>query len=366
MNRPFVFYGMGLFVLPGLFVLLNQFQAPKTTPSVIGAVPVHTQNGHTATGGLSDVIKLATVFKSLLNKDQIATLQLAYSKTDAAKWSNFPQGATRPPRVGIKLGSLDASQLKAAKAIMAAALANGIPNEGYDELEGELAADEYFATATGNSNFFGAGNYFLAFLGEPSTTGLWELQFGGHHYAFANTYNNGKITGVTPSFRGVEPMSPVTMNGHTYQPIEQERQAFAALLGSLTSSQQATAKLSNSFRDVLLGPGRDGQFPATKQGIKVADLTATEQKLVIKAIGLYVNDLEPTVAGSVMAGYTAELADTYVAYSGSETMNQPGDYVRLDGPGIWIEYSAQPSRDFPGTTHPHSVWRDHRSDYGGN
>ena len=133
--------------------------------------------------------------------------------------------------MGIKLGSLDASQLKAAKAIMAAALANGIPDEGYDELEGELAADEYFATATGNSNFFGAGNYFLAFLGEPSTTGLWELQFGGHHYAFANTYNNGKIWGNL--VLGSEPMSPVTMNGHTYQPIEQERQAFAALLGSL-------------------------------------------------------------------------------------------------------------------------------------
>jgi hypothetical protein len=47
-------------------------------------------------------------------------------------------------------------------------------------------------------------------------------------------------------------------------------------------------------------------------------------------------------------------------------MNQNNDYVRIDGPGIWIEYSAQPSRDFPGTTHPHSVWRDRKTDYGGN
>ena len=162
MNRLFIFYGIGLFILPGLFVFLNQFQAPSGTP-VVSAISVQTKNGHTATGELADVIKLATAFKSTLNKDQIATLQLAYSKADAVKWSNFPQGATRPPRVGIKLGSLNDNQLKAAKAIMAAALANGVPNEGYDELEGELAADKYFATTTGNKIFFGAGNYFLAF-----------------------------------------------------------------------------------------------------------------------------------------------------------------------------------------------------------
>ncbi|GAB2558267.1 DUF3500 domain-containing protein [Spirosoma areae] len=60
------------------------------------------------------------------------------------------------------------------------------------------------------------------------------------------------------------------------------------------------------------------------------------------------------------------LADTYGAYSGSGTLNQPNDYVRLDGPSIWIEYSAQPSRDFPGMVHPHSVWRDRHTDYGGN
>ena len=77
----------------------------------------------------------------------------------------------------------------------------------------------------------------------------------------------------------------------------------------------------------------------------------------------YVRDLDAETAEEWMKKYTAELPETYVAYAGSGTMNQVGDYVRIDGPSIWIEYSAQPSRDIPGTTHPHC---DRKSDYGGN
>jgi hypothetical protein len=138
------------------------------------------------------------------------------------------------------------------------------------------------------------------------------------------------------------------------------------MLGGLSTTEQAIANLSSTFSDLVLGPGKDAQFPATKVGLQVGTLSAVNQALVLNAIKLYINDLDATTAATILAKYTSELASTYVACSGSETMNQPGDYVRLDGPGIWIEYSAQPSRDFPGTTHPHSVWRDHRSDYGGN
>lgn len=315
--------------------------------------------------GLTRVVCLADAFKATLTTDQLAVLQLPYSKTDAVKWSNLPQAFSRLKRVGLSFGSLNATQLKAAKALMAAVMATDVPNEGLDEFEGGLAADDYFGATTGKSDIFGIKNYFIAFLGTPSTTARWELQYGGHHYAFANTYNDGKLAGVTPAFRGVEPMTPVTANGRTYQPLEQERLAFATLLGSLSSTEQHTARLSTTLSDVLLGPGKDGQFPSTKQGLKVGDLPAARQTLVLNAIKLYVNDLDPATAAAILERYTAELADTYLAYTGSGTMSQPTDYIRLDGPGIWLEFSGQPSRDFPGTIHPHSVWRDHRSDYGG-
>lgn len=305
------------------------------------ALPVGTAASATdcsSATGLAKVVCLAEAFKATLTTTQVAIVQLAYTKTDAVKWSNLPQALTQNKRVGLNFGALSATQLAAAKALLTAVLAQGVTNEGYDEMEGNLAADDYLA-ANGGGSTYGAGNYYLAFLGPPSTTGLWELQFGGHHYTFANTYNGGKITGVTPSFRAVEPMAAVTATGHTYQPVEQERQAFADMLAGLSTTQQATAKLSPTFTDILLGPGVDGQFPTTRQGVVVSSLSATQKALVLNAIKLYVNDLDATTAATVLAKYTAELDNTYVAYSGGLTMSQQNDYVRLDGPSIWIEYS---------------------------
>ncbi|MDO7854056.1 DUF3500 domain-containing protein [Hymenobacter convexus] len=363
MKTPSLITGMTLLLLPAFFVL------PHLRPAVAGPArksPTAASPDCGSAKGLAKVICLADAFKATLTPDQLALVQRPYAKADAAKWSNFPQAFSRPQRVGLRFGSLSATQLAAAKALMASVLAAGVTNEGYEELEGGLAADTYLGEATGKTDTFGAGNYLLAFLGTPSLTGRWELQYGGHHFAFANTYQAGKIVGVTPSFRGVEPMTPVKANGRTYQPMEQERQAFAALLGSLSPPQQATAKLSTSFRDVLLGPGQDGQFPATRQGLRLGELSAAQQQLALQAIKRYVNDLDPATAAPILARYTTQLADTYLAYVGSGTLSQGDEYVRLDGPSLWLEYSAQPSRDFPGTVHPHSVWRDRTSDYGGN
>ena len=320
-------------------------------------------NCTTATG-LAKVVCLAEAFKATLTSTQLTNVQLAYSKTNAVRWSNLPEGLYRN-RVGINFGSLTATQLAAAKALLSAVLVQNVANEGYNEMEGNLAADDYLASIGGGSEY-GTGNYYIVFLGTPSITGLWELQFGGHHYTLANTYNAGKITGVTPSFRAIEPKAAVTANSKTYQPVEQETQAFAKMLSALSTSEQTTAKLSSTFTDILLGPGQDGKFPTTRQGLKVSNLSADKKALVLEAIKLYTNDLDAETAAIILAGYTTGLDDTYIAYSGTVTMMQQNDYVRIDGPNVWIEFSMQGGIIIRNTPHPHSVWRDRTGDYGGN
>ena len=362
MKYSSLLFSTGL-LLTSLFVLYSR-SSVFLVPDEVSTLPARLPADCESATGLARVVCRADAFKATLTAEQLAVVQFPYSKEDATRWSNLPQFISRN-RVGINLGSLTAPQLAAAKALLAAVMASGTPNEGYDELEGELAADDYLG-ANGGGSGYSAGQYYLAFLGTPGTTGLWELQFGGHHYAVANTYNGGKITGVTPSFRAIEPMAPVTANDHTYQPMEQERQAFATMLSKLSPAERETAKLPTTFRDVLLGPRRDGQFPANRQGVKAGDLDAAKRAFVLDAIKRYVNDLDSETAATVLAKYTAELPGTYIAYSGSGTMNQENDYVRIDGPSVWIEYSTQHGiviRDVP---HPHSVWRDRTGDYGGN
>ena len=313
--------------------------------------------------GLARVVCLAEAFKATLKAEQIASLQLEYSKNDAVKWSNFPE--FRPTRVGLKMATLTTNQRITFKVLMSAVMSTDSENEGYGEIEAAWAADDFFGEKTGKSTMFNSGNYFIAFLGKPSITGLWELQFGGHHFAFADTFDKGKIVGTTPSFRGAEP-SIFEYKAKKYQPLEQERVAFASIINDLNEQEKSKAKLPYTYNDILLGPNQDGKFPNEHQGLKVGDLSKTQQALVLKAIGLYVNDLDTETAKIFMEKYTKELADTYIAYSGSGNMGQVSDYIRIDGLSIWIEYSAQPSRDFPGTSHPHSVWRDRKSDYGKN
>ncbi|MVM31771.1 DUF3500 domain-containing protein [Spirosoma sp. HMF4905] len=316
-----------------------------------------------ASTGVAQIVCLAEAFKATLTTTQLATAQLTYSKTNAQKWSNLPAGLSA--RIGINLGSLSSTQLAAFRNLMVGLLALGTTNEGYDEMIGNLAADDYLNTIGGGSDY-GAGNYYLSFLGTPSTTGLWSILFTGHHYTQPFTFNAGAVTGVTPAFRGTEPQAAVTAANRTYQAFEQERVAFGAMLTGLSTSEQTTAKLSGTYTDLVLGPGQDGKFPATKVGLQVGSLSSDKQALVLSAIKLYVNDLEATTAATVLTKYTSELASTYISYSGTTAMASQGDYVRIDGPSVWIEFSYQGGVIIKNTPHSHSVWRDHTSDYGGN
>lgn len=316
--------------------------------------------------GINKIICLADAFKGQLDATQLATVQRTYSKSEAQKWSNLPQGLVQSSykRIGLNFGSMTTTQIQYAKALIKE-VAGTTTNEGWDELQQLLNADEYLAANGGGSGTYGAAYYYIALLGTPATTGTFEIQYGGHHTAFANTYKDGVLTGATPSFRGVEPFTTFTWNGKSNQPLQQEQAAFSAMLTGLSGSNLATAKLSVTYSDLVVGPQNDAAFPATASGVKCSNLSSAEKTLVLNAIKTYIYDVDDANAATIMAKYTNELDNTYIAYSGTTGLTTRNDYVRIDGPSIWIEYSCQGGIVLAGT-HPHSVWRDKTKDYGGN
>lgn len=335
----------------------------------VSAATTTTTGCTTSTTTAAKVLCAVQAFEATLTTIQLAGVQFAYTSTNAVKWSNLPCGSQC--RIGLQFSTLSATQLAAAKAVVAAATGT-TANEGYDEITQLLLADDLLGTTAGST--YGSGNYFISFLGTPSLTGTWQLQFGGHHTAVSQTYSNGVVTGNTPSFRGVEPKT-WTSGTTTYAPMGQEASAMAALLASFTTSQLATAKLSSTFTDVVLGPGSDGKFPSTKVGIAGSALTAAQQALVVAAMKPWVYDTDDASAATVIATYTNELASTYVSYGGNSSgtsgtastfFTAQGDYVRIDGPHVWIEFVCQNGIVYQSQIHYHSIWRDHTSDYGGN
>ncbi|MBE7172629.1 MAG: DUF3500 domain-containing protein [Williamsia sp.] len=326
--------------------------------------PIEVTSCSSATG-VSKIICLANAFKGQLDANQLAAVQLTYSAANAQKWSNLPQALVQSnyKRIGLNFGSMTTTQIQYAKALVKA-VAGTATDEGWDELQQLINADEYL-NANGGGSSYGAANYYIALLGTPATTGTFEIQFGGHHTAFANTYKDGVLTGGTPSFRGVEPFTTFTWNSKNNQPIQQEQVALSAMLTALSSTELATAKLTATYSDLVAGPQKDGAFPSTASGIKCSSLTTAQKTLVLNAIKTYVGDIDDANAATFMTRYTNELDNTYISYSGTTGMTTRNDYARIDGPSVWIEYSCQNGVVLSGT-HPHSVWRDKTKDYGGN
>ncbi len=139
------------------------------------------------------------------------------------------------------------------------------------------------------------------------------------------------------------------------------RDAMEGVLQSLTPEQVDTARLGGRFADVAVGPGRDGAFPATREGVAYAVLSEAAQTFVQQAIVAWTGDSPQAV--EYQRRYGSELNQTRIAYCGTGELKEVGDYVRIDGPHVWIELSCQPSRtEFP--IHFHTMWRDRASDYG--
>ncbi len=206
----------------------------------------------------------------------------------------------------------------------------------------------------GGTNLFGAGNYIIAFLGKPSKTTPWLLQLGGHHIAF-NIYYKGKVGTATPYFVGVQPNVWKGADGKMHAPLAPMRDAMYGLVNSLTPEQLTRAKLGASFSDVYVGPGRDGQFPA-HEGVSVSELSDASKKMVKQAIAAWTGDIAQ--ADKYRKLYYSELGETKVSYSGTTAVKDEGDYVRIDGPHVWIEFVCQSS------DHYHTIWRDRVTDYG--
>jgi len=326
---------------------------------------------------IDKVVCASNAFLATLSaSDQSAVVYPFTDSVAKTRWSNLP-GVTRS---GLKFGNLSAQSK--ADALYLASLV--LTPEGYADLTGVFAADDYIGglgggPGGGGSSVYSSSNYMIAFIGTPSKTGSWMLQIGGHHMAYNVTYVNG--TGYpTPNHLGAEPKASFTINNVTYAPMADEGAAMSALFKGLDASQLSAAYLAGqTFSDVVLGPVEYGtgsysavSFPSgtNRKGILVSTLSAPQQALVSAAIAQWVSDFDPAVSKPLLDSYTsaASYADTYIAWGGSQSagpdVDTMGTYFRIDGPRLWLEVACPGGIVISGKTHYHTIYRDKQGDYG--
>lgn len=303
------------------------------------------------------VVCLAKAFEATLTSSQLATVQLSYTLANAEVWSNLPN----PTRNGLEFSSLSNTQLTAALQLAQAALSS----EGYTRLQNIIGANNVLGQYTTG---YGAGYYYIAILGTPSTSSTWQLQIGGHHYALNHTYNGAYASG-TPYFIGNEP-TDYNIAGTIYFPTKGPHDAAYALTRSVYGN--SSALLSGTFDDVLMGSSGVDPYPRTYpssgRGILYTALDSAKQAQVKSMIEAWVTDMDSATASSLLGVYedASALAQTYVGYSGTGTLTTQGDYIRVDGPRVWIELCVQNGVVFNQSYHYHTIWRDKTADYGGD
>jgi hypothetical protein len=280
--------------------------------------------------------------------------QALFSFDDEAqrkRWSNLPTGPFT--RAGLRMGDLTESQRAAVRALLAAALSR----EGYTKVMAIVEADEDLRRSTGRA-MFGRDEYYVSFVGKPSTTSPWLLQFGGHHLALNITLAGDQGT-LAPSHTAAQPAS-YELEGRTVRPLGREADLGLALLDSLNAKQREQAILGFQVRDLVLGPGRDGQT-IQPEGIKGSELTARQRELLLDLAGEWTGIGHGQWASAKRAQLEANVADTWFAWSGP-TEKGKAAYFRIQGPTVHIEYAPQGMAD--PLTHVHTIYRDPTNEYG--
>jgi hypothetical protein len=280
-------------------------------------------------------------------------VQFAFDSPQKTQWSNLPSPMYQ--RNGVRLADLTAAQRTAIMNLLTVALSK----DGYQKVVDIMRGDETLKRnggGGGRAPAFGEDQYYLSFVGTPSATTPWMLQFGGHHLAI-NLTMAGQDATMTPSLPAVQP-AKFTIEGRTVRPLGDENDKSFALINALDDKQKAQAILGSRVADLVLGPGQDGK-KIQPEGIKASALTPAQQTMLWDIVHEWSGIMSDAFAEPRMAEIKSHLNDTYFAWSGPIT-NGSAAYFRIQGPTLVIEYAPQGGS----VEHIHTIYRDPTNDYG--
>lgn len=350
-----------------------------------GAGAAVTTGTHAADAQTIAVVDAANGFLSNLSDAQKKAVLFAFTdKVQRVHWSNFPDGAAS--RSGLRWGELNAAQRVALMGLLGAILSP----EGVRMVSEQMDADDVVRKSSAGGpphgppprnpggapngaptvGFggppggrppvnFGSDYYYVSFVGTPSVTAPWMLQFGGHHLAINATVVGPNIT-LSPSLTGGEPLK-YSKDGKAIYIAENEVRQAMAMLNGLTAEQRRKAVISDRRIDLVLGPGHDGQV-LQPEGLPGSEMTDAQKAQFVAVIEARLGILNADDRAMAMADVRKNLNQTSFAWYGSVT-ELGGAYFRVTGPTVLIEYAPQ-DMDGDATDHAHNMYRDPSNEYG--
>lgn len=350
------------------------------------------QRNLAAESRVAGVASAAQKFLATLDDSQRSKAVFDFKDAEQRKrWSNLPVSSV--PRAGLRMGDLTQPQREAALAVLKSALSaqgyekviqiveadealragagaggggkagggkGGDGKGGGDKAKGDKAKGDKGKGGKGGAGAsFGRDNYFISFLGQPSASEPFMIQFGGHHLGINITFAGENGT-LTPSHTGAQP-ARFELEGKTVRPLGGEVDKAFALYSSLDDAQRKQATLGFEMRDLALGPGRDGQM-IEPEGIKGSSLNQKQREMLVDLVSEWTGIIHDAAAATKLEEVKKNMSETWFAWSGPPEKGGAA-YFRVHGPTAFIEFAPQRLGGDP-TNHIHTIYRDPTNEYG--
>lgn len=303
--------------------------------------------------GQDDLAAKASRFINSLNDDLQKRVLFPFDDGERFRWHFVPMS-----RKGVPFADLTESQRKDVLAILKMSLSE----QGYRKASNILELEAILREVEGRSSADGYRDpmkYYVSFFGEPAKNALWGWRLEGHHLSLNFSSLDGVIRSSTPSFFGANPAVVPSGPRKGHQVLADETNIAFALVNSMTEVQlKSTRFAERALPDIVTG-NRKKAARLEPMGIGYAQLNATQQKMLLQLLDVYVKNYELGFSSKLMEKIRkAGIENLSFAWAGGLKSGE-GHYYRIQGPMLLIEYDNTQN----GANHVHTAVRDLTNDF---
>jgi hypothetical protein len=306
------------------------------------------------------ILDAANALLAALTPEQRATVSFDVASDEWRTWSNISPFLVRH---GLHLDALSEAQRDLALGLLRASLSAA----GYQTARDVMRLNDTIAELTGGWDELGEWMYWISLFGTPSETEPWGWQIDGHHL-IVNGFVLGDQLVMTPMFMGSEPVVAASGKYAGTSVFEVEEERGYTLMQALTPEQQAVARIGMTQHGDVVASAACDNVRLPYAGIRFADLSTAQQRLLVATIEPYVGRIRPGHAEIRMAEVERHLGETSFAWIGACDETSPF-YYRVQSPVVLIEFDHQRGihlqNDQPTRAHIHTIVRTpNGNDYG--
>ncbi|MCR9201323.1 MAG: DUF3500 domain-containing protein [Planctomycetaceae bacterium] len=300
----------------------------------------------------------ASRFLESLDHSQKLAVSFGYDDPERLNWHFIPR-----ERKGVGLWDLEGAAYDAACDLVK----SGLTTAGYEKTLEVRSLEEVLYLFEGGEEEERRKKrhphkYYVSLFGKPGPKGLWGWRFEGHHLSLNFSIQDGKIVSSTPEFFGANPGLIDAGPGRALRVLGKREDIARQILKACSKDTVGKVWLSKEAPKDIRGGGVAQPVLSEPEGLRYADMSMEQQKLVRDLIAEYLTAMPSTVVRERMAAIKADgMDDIHFAWWGGSELNEPHHYV-LQGKSFIVEYNNTQNS----ANHVHAIWRKTSGDFNVN